>query len=95
VASEALAKNVGGTMKLDEDVSGLKYPEWQKTVQAALMEIDKGQLGQKMADAEIAIFQRLQELSNNPEGNAEQVALEEASRALLVVKKEILKYPGW
>jgi hypothetical protein len=77
------------------DASGLPYPEWQKTVQAALIEVDEERLQQKVADAEAVIFQRLQELGNASDSNGERLALEEASRSLLVVKKEILKYPGW
>jgi hypothetical protein len=82
-------------MTLDDKVSSLRYPEWQKAVQAALMEIDLERLRQKVADAELAIFQRLQELASSPDGSGERSALDDASRALLVVKKETLKYPGW
>jgi hypothetical protein len=77
------------------NASGLPYPEWQKAVQAALIEVDEERLQQKVADAEAAIFQRLQELGSTSNSSAERLALEEASRSLLVVKQEILKYPGW
>jgi hypothetical protein len=77
------------------DGSGLKYPEWQKHVQAALVEVDEERLPQKVADAEAAIFQRLQELGDALDTTGERLALEEASRSLLVLKREILKYPGW
>ena len=85
----------GAPMELNDNTSIFKYPDWQKTVQAALTELDKERLQQKMPIAETAIFQRMQELAKSQEDHAERIALEEASRALLVVKKEILKYPGW
>ena len=68
---------------------------WEKAVQAALIETDETQLKKKVADAEAAIFQRLQELADSSDSAEERQALADACHSLLVVKKEVPKFPVW
>jgi hypothetical protein len=76
----------------DGFVDGL---EWEKAFQAALIETDENQLKKKVTDAEAAIFQRLQELDDSSSSAEERQALADACHSLLVVKKEVLKFPVW
>jgi hypothetical protein len=69
--------------------------EWEKAVQAALIEVDENQLKKKVAEAEAAIFQRLQELDGSSNSDGERQALAHACHSLLVIKKEVLKFPDW
>lgn len=66
----------------------LKYPEWQKSFQDALMELDHAKLRQRVLEAESAISQRLQTLTRNPEHRQEREAIENAVSFLRVLKKE-------
>ncbi|MGC2193656.1 MAG: hypothetical protein WA628_03200 [Terriglobales bacterium] len=69
--------------------------EWKKTLQEALVEVNPDKLKKRVAEAEAAIFQRLQSLERNPDGAEELHALQDASNALLVLKREVLKFPDW
>jgi hypothetical protein len=69
--------------------------EWKSVLQEALMEIDPDKLKEKVAQAEVAIFQRLQALGRSSDSSEERHALQDASNALLVLKREVLKFPDW
>lgn len=73
----------------------LEYPEWQGPVQAALVELDKEKLKERVAAAEVAIFERQQALSRSSDYHAEREAIEYALSNLRVVKREILEFPDW
>ena len=75
--------------------SDFNNSEWKKLVQEALVEVNPAKLKGKVADAEAAIFQRLQELAKDSQSASEIHALQDASNSLLVLKREILKYPDW
>ena len=81
-------------MELEEvgDLSGLAYPNWQKPLHAALLATQQERLQKRVAEAEAAIFQRLQQLSDCADSAGERQALAEGSRSLSVLKKERLKY---
>jgi hypothetical protein len=68
---------------------------WQKSIRAALLELDPEILKQRVVDAEVAIFRRLQELSSGSDSGEERQALQDASNTLRLLKKEVLKYPDW
>lgn len=78
-----------------ENVNGFKYPQWQKPLQAALIELDQQRLKEKVAEAEAAIVQRLQELGDSTDSTEERQALATASSSLLALQKMVLEYPGW
>ena len=68
---------------------------WQRVLHEALVELNPDQLKEKVAAAEAAIFQRLQDLGQRPDDAEERHALHDASNALLTLKREVLKFPDW
>jgi hypothetical protein len=76
-------------------VSELRYPEWQKPYQEALLETDKQQLEAKIHFAEWKIFQRLQTISADSDHHGERSAIADAVNALGVLKRDALNYPDW
>jgi hypothetical protein len=69
--------------------------EWQKIFQQALVEVNPEKLKEKIAESEAAIFHRLQALQPASDNVEELRALQDASNALLVLKREVLKFPDW
>ncbi|HWY59835.1 MAG TPA: hypothetical protein VNZ03_35560 [Terriglobales bacterium] len=69
--------------------------EWKKMFQEALVEVNPEKLKGKIAESEAAIFQRLQALQPASDNVEELRALQDASNALLVLKREVLKFPDW
>ena len=67
------------------------YPEWQHQYQAALAEIDRKKLLERVTAAETAIFNRIQAIS--PEHIAERQAIEDALANLRVIRRENLGLP--
>jgi hypothetical protein len=68
---------------------------WKRLVQEALVEVNPDRLREKVGEAEAAVFQRLQALASNSDGSEELHALQDASNTLLVLKREVLKFPDW
>ena len=75
--------------------SKIPYPEWQPEYQAALLELDRKQLTERVREAETAIFNRLQALSGSNNSHAEKQAIEDALGGLRVIKRETLGFPDW
>jgi hypothetical protein len=75
--------------------SGYNKFEWQIVLHEALVEVNSEKLKGKVAEAEAAIFQRLQALRESSDSAEERHALQDASNALLTLKKEVLKFPDW
>ena len=73
----------------------LLYPEWQSEYQAALLELDREKLLQRVQTAESAIFNRLQALSQSSGHDAERQAIADALANLRVLKSEKLGFPDW
>jgi hypothetical protein len=71
------------------------YPDWQNEYAAALVELDREKLPERVAAAETAIFNRLQVLSKSSDHQAERQAVEDALAALRVLKRENLGFPDW
>ena len=69
--------------------------EWQQTLHEALVEQDPERLKERVAEAEVAVFLRLQDLSKAQDSPAERHALQDASEALLALKRDTLKFPHW
>ena len=76
-------------------MSDLRYPEWQKSFQAALSESDNQKLQAKVLIAEWKIYRRLQELSANDDHPEERSAIANAVNELLALKVNRLNYPDW
>jgi hypothetical protein len=69
--------------------------DWQSIVHEALVELNPEKLKAKVAQAEEAIFNRLQALDKDPQNAEERHALQDASNTLLTLKREVLKFPDW
>ncbi len=75
-------------------MSDLQYPSWQRPLQDAINEADLQKLPEKLAIAETAIFQRMQELVTSPHGNHESATIREACKKLLKIQTQRLKWPA-
>jgi hypothetical protein len=73
----------------------LRFPDWQREYEAALLEVDPQKVAERVKAAEAAIFLRQQALANNPDGHAERQAIDDAMRALRVIQTETMNYPDW
>ena len=73
----------------------LRYPEWQRPYQAALLEVDPKKLAERVAEAEVAIFNRLQALSQSQDGHGERQAIQNAIGGLKGIKRDMLNFPDW
>ena len=65
----------------------IRYPEWQKQYQEALLEVDDTKLGSRIGAAEGLIFKRLQAISGNSDHHAERQAMEDALSSLRILKR--------
>jgi hypothetical protein len=73
----------------------LRYPEWQQPLQAALLEVNREVLKEKVAAAEAAILKRQQNLSRTPGDFEERNAIQDGLAILLTLKRSELDDPGW
>jgi hypothetical protein len=78
-----------------ESSSGLRYPTWQREYESALIECDPAKLFRRVAEAEAAIFNRLQALSESHDRQVERETIQDAITALRVIKRETLAFPDW
>jgi hypothetical protein len=73
----------------------LRFPDWQREYETALLETDSEMLAKRVQEAEAAIFLRQQAMVNSQDGHAERTAIENAMRMLRVIQIEKLNYPDW
>jgi hypothetical protein len=73
----------------------LRYPQWEKSYQEALLEPDKDKLRDKVHVAEWRMFQRLQQLASSDDHHGERIAIEDALSSLRRIERNILDYPDW
>jgi hypothetical protein len=71
------------------------YPHWQHEYQAAVLEVDRKKLPERVAAAEAAIYERLQQISQDSHHDTERRAIEDAMAGLRVLMKEKLDFPDW
>jgi hypothetical protein len=69
-------------MKLD-----FKFPEWEPQYKAALLEVDRAKLLERVAAAEAAIRQRMRAIFGRADGDMEWQAIGRALSALSVLKE--------
>jgi hypothetical protein len=79
----------------DSSSPNVLYQEWQNEYRAALLEVDRGKLSERVAAAETAIYERLQQISQDPDRRAEHQAIEDALAGLRLLKRERLGFPDW
>jgi hypothetical protein len=89
----ALLARQKGSLKMENPRAigpeqALKYPEWQEPLRQALLELDKDRLKARIATAEMAVFNRLQTLTQGTYHPAERQALEDALATLRVLKRD-------
>jgi hypothetical protein len=73
----------------------LKYPSWQGPLQEAILELDRETFVKKIQEVETLMFERLQEMSSDPDHYDERQALSDATTMLRGLKKARLSYPDW
>ena len=71
------------------------YPDWQNEYQAALVELDREKLPERVAAAETSIYMRLQQISRGSDDQAERQAIEHALAGLRFLKRDSLGFPDW
>jgi len=69
-------------MKLDS-----KFPEWEPQCKAALLEVDRAKLLERVAAAEASIRQRMRAIFGRTDGDMEWQAIGRALSALGVLKE--------
>jgi len=78
---------------------GSSFASWQSEVQAAVDEAQSEKLLERVHAAEIAIFNRLQELAKDAKAASshldEREALATALEILRVIKRDRLGFPDW
>jgi hypothetical protein len=65
----------------------LQYPDWQKPLLEAVLELDMEKLPARVSAAERAIFDRLRAITRGAEHHAELQAMEDALATLRVLKR--------
>jgi hypothetical protein len=76
-------------MATDDSLSPeILYPQWQNEYAAALVELDREKLPERVAAAEAAIFNRLQVISQSSDHQVERQVIEDALAALRVLKRD-------
>jgi predicted DNA-binding protein (UPF0278 family) len=71
------------------------YPEWQNEFQAAILELDREKLEERVMAAETAIFKRLQAIAQSSDHSSEREAIEDALSSLRTLKRKELRFPDW
>jgi hypothetical protein len=71
------------------------YPHWQNEYRAALVELDPEKLSERVAAAETSIYNRLQQISQSSDHQAERQAIEDAVAGLRILKRDSLGFPDW
>jgi hypothetical protein len=69
-------------MKLD-----FKFPEWEPQFKAALLEVDRAKLFERVAAAEAAIRQRMRAIFGRTDGDMEWQAIGKALSTLIILKE--------
>ena len=73
-------------------MSDLEFPEWQEPYLEALMETDQRKLVGRVDLAERTIFLRLKEIQSSSKKGSEEQAIEDALRALTLLRKETVEF---
>jgi hypothetical protein len=71
----------------------LKYPQWQRLLDAAILEFDPLQLRSRLQEVEVAISTRLQELTTQRDDQDEHQALAKALRTVRILEKNRVFHP--
>jgi hypothetical protein len=69
------------------------YSQWQNEYEAALLEPEPERLADRVQIAETAIYERLQQISQNSDHHTERQVIEDALAALRVLKRDEPGFP--
>jgi hypothetical protein len=72
--------------------SPLRFPNWQREYESALLETDKSVLFKRVEVAEAAILTRRDALEHDSSSQAERAAIEDALANLRVLKRDQLHF---
>jgi hypothetical protein len=64
-----------------------KFPEWEPQYKAAILEVDRAKLLERVAAAEAAVRQRMRAIFGRTDGDMEWQAIRRALSALSVLKE--------
>jgi hypothetical protein len=70
----------------------IPYPQWQNEYQAALVELDREKLPERVAAAEASLYKRLQQIPQGSDDQAERQAIEDALAGLRILKRDSLGF---
>jgi hypothetical protein len=73
----------------------LKFPKWQIPLQELILEFDHEKLPAKVEKVEALLFERMQQLGQEPDGRVELDALKDALTVLRIIKADKLDFPDW
>lgn len=73
----------------------VNYPEWQKLVHEATLELNTARLCERVEAAEFAIFQRQQAIAGTSNHAEERLAMQDGMATLRILKREFLGFPDW
>jgi hypothetical protein len=79
----------------DSQCPEIFYPQWQNEYEAAFLEPEPEKLSERVQAAETAIYERLQQISQNAEHHTERQVIADALAALRVLKRDELGFPDW
>jgi hypothetical protein len=68
----------------------IRFPEWQQAYEAAILEMDRIVVSNRIAEAETAILKRLEKIRLSAIHEAERQAIQNAIFMLHIVKQEEL-----
>ena len=75
-------------LKTQTALDVLTYPEWQKPVQEALIELDLERLQARIASAKTAVSRRLETIAQQEGHQAERQAIEDALAILRMLENQ-------
>lgn len=82
-------------LSIDDSSSEILYPEWQNEYEAALEEQEPAKLKARIEAAEAAIYNRLQQISQNSDHHTERHVIEDALTSLRTMQRDVLGFPDW
>ena len=71
------------------------YPHWRKEYAAALVELDRKKLPERVVAVEATIYARFQQISQNSPHDAKRRTIVDALQLFGVRKRDELGFPDW
>jgi hypothetical protein len=71
----------------------MNHGEWYQAYTAALLELDRSKVRGRISEAEVAIFSRIQKLSQDPDSDPEREKIADALSSLHALQGTLLRNP--